>query len=213
MRSRQEIRSEETKNAIITAAGRLFAEQGYEAVTMREIAKAVGCSHTTIYIYFKDKEALLHQLSMGPMQALQANMESVLADPALSPDERLKLVTNDFIEFCFQNRNMFTIFFITKATRVDEVDPVLEINKLRIHLFAMLQQAIRSCLQGDISDGGELAYARIYFFMLHGMVATYVHSEEPVESLMERLTPTFRLGIDALLAGFKQTCQEGVDLK
>lgn len=212
MRNRQEIRSAETKSSIVTAAGQLFAEQGYESVTMREIAKAAGCSHTTIYIYFKDKEALLHQLSMGPMRSLEANMESMLLDIALTPEERLKSVTNHFIEFCFQNRNMFTIFFMTEATRVDEIDPVLEINKLRNHLFAIMQQAIRTYLPGDLSDELALAYARIYFFMLHGMVATYVHSEEPVQSLMERLSPTFRLAIDALLIGFKQTCQEGVDL-
>ncbi|MGZ4164968.1 MAG: TetR/AcrR family transcriptional regulator, partial [Tumebacillaceae bacterium] len=53
MPSKKELKSEETKRAIVSAAGQLFADRGYEAVTMREIAKAAGCSHTTIYIYYK----------------------------------------------------------------------------------------------------------------------------------------------------------------
>lgn len=64
MSSKQEQRSEETKRSILAAAGLLFASRGYDSVTMREIAKEAGCSHTTIYIYFKDKEALLQQLSL-----------------------------------------------------------------------------------------------------------------------------------------------------
>ncbi len=65
---KKELRSEETKRMILKAAGKLFSEKGYDAVTMREIAKEAGCSHTTIYLYFKDKETLLHQLSMPTLQ-------------------------------------------------------------------------------------------------------------------------------------------------
>jgi AcrR family transcriptional regulator len=71
MSRKQVFRAEETKKAILSVAGKLFAEQGFHAVTMREIAKKAGCSHTTIYIYFTDKETLLYQLSMPPLKELQ----------------------------------------------------------------------------------------------------------------------------------------------
>jgi hypothetical protein len=71
MSRKQVLRAEETKKAILSEAGKLFAEQGFHAVTMREIAKKAGCSHTTIYIYFTDKETLLYQLSMPPLKELQ----------------------------------------------------------------------------------------------------------------------------------------------
>jgi AcrR family transcriptional regulator len=40
----------------------LLAEKGYAAVTMREIAKALGVSTGTLYHYFPNKEALFEQL-------------------------------------------------------------------------------------------------------------------------------------------------------
>jgi AcrR family transcriptional regulator len=137
--SKQELRSEETKRSILAAAGNLFAVRGYDAVTMREIAKEAGCSHTTIYIYFKDKEALLHQLSMPPLLSLMERMETLLDQKAL-PDEQLK-------------------------------------------------------------------YTRIYYFTLHGIVATYMNSEETVEQLMGRLMPTFQLAFEVLLVGLKQKAE------
>src|ERR1700751_6037572 len=50
-RERQELRSR-----ILDAARELFAEQGYDAVTMRGIAERIEYSPTAIYFHFKDKE-------------------------------------------------------------------------------------------------------------------------------------------------------------
>ncbi|MBO9599746.1 MAG: TetR/AcrR family transcriptional regulator, partial [Cohnella sp.] len=99
MASKQELRSEETKKSITEAAGRLFGSKGFEAVTMREIAKEAGCSHTTIYIYFKDKEALLQELSMPPLQSLFEQTDALIAQET-NPDERLKAVSLALISFC-----------------------------------------------------------------------------------------------------------------
>ena len=88
--SKQEQRSENTRKSIVAAAGKLFSSMGYNAVTMREIAKEAGCSHTTIYIYFKDKEALLHQLSKSPLLTLVQQMEALLIQLATAED-RLKI--------------------------------------------------------------------------------------------------------------------------
>lgn len=211
MASRQKARSEETKLAILTAAGKLFAERGYDTVTMREIASAAGCSHTAIYIYFKDKEALLQQLSTGPLQSLQARFESALANPALSPEERLRLLTREFIRFCLMHRNLYRVFFMANATRVDEKEPAFELNRLRNHLFALLGRAVKEYL--DLSTEEQmLAFARVHFFTVHGIITTYADSPEPFDKLMERLDSTFDLAVDVLLSGSKQSVK-GVGTK
>lgn len=212
MTTRQELRAEETRGAILAAAGQLFAAQGYDSVTMREIAKAAGCSHTTIYIYFKDKEALLHHLSVGPLQALRDQMATVLLNQALSPDDRLREISRLFIGFCLRNRTMYTVFFMAKATRVD-VEPSLEFQQLRNQLFGLLRQGIQSSLHPSPAEEMVLAYARTLFFTLHGIIGTYTGSEEPYDELMGRLAPTFELAVDVLLAGFKQTMHKGAKLR
>lgn len=200
----QESRSEETKQAILQAAGQLFAAKGFDAVSIREIAKAAGCSHTTLYLYFKDKEALLHELSVGPLEGLYQQLASIQADGALTPEQRVKMVSSSFIRFCLLHRNMYALFFMTKAERVDSQEPASALNRLRNQLFALLQESLLGCLPADVGEEAALAYARIYFYTLHGIIGTYSQSEESLEALLQRLAPTFELAIDVLLGGFSK---------
>jgi AcrR family transcriptional regulator len=51
-----------TKDRILEAAAKLFSERGYEGVTTREIAKAIGINSASIYYYFPSKEEILRSL-------------------------------------------------------------------------------------------------------------------------------------------------------
>jgi len=208
MPRKKELRSEDTKRAIVAAAARLFAEYGYDAVTMRQIAKEAGCSHTAIYMHFNDKESLLHQLSMEPLRSLRQQLEMILQREGTPPEENLRSITRTFIRFCLANRNMYALFFMAKASRVDEEQPELEIQQLRNELFGLLRQAVQACLPTGLADDLQLAYTRIYFYTLHGVIGTYTRSTEPLDALLERLTPTFELAVDVMLAGWKQIKKE-----
>ena len=47
-----------TNQKIVDAAEKLFAENGYEGTTLRQIAKAVGIREPSIYSHFSNKEAV-----------------------------------------------------------------------------------------------------------------------------------------------------------
>ena len=49
----------DTKSQIFNTALRLFAENGYENVSVRDIAKAVGIKAASIYNHFENKEQIL----------------------------------------------------------------------------------------------------------------------------------------------------------
>ncbi len=54
-------RGEQTRAAIVEAALRLFLEHGYEATTMRAIAKQAGVATGNAYYYYESKEALIQE--------------------------------------------------------------------------------------------------------------------------------------------------------
>ena len=190
-------RSEKTKQAILAAAA------------MREIAKTAECSHTTIYIYFKDKEALLHALSVPPLSELQGKMQDVLDQQDILPKERVIQLSRLFITFCLQHRNMHTLFFGANAERVDLDESAIPLTELRNHLFRMLETAIQQNFSLNNGDERVLTFTRIYYYMLHGIVGTYVYSKESMEELHERLESTFNSAFETLLLGFAEKLREG----
>ena len=51
----------ENKKAILAAAGRLFRERGFDAVTVADVMKSAGLTHGGFYGYFKSKDDLIAQ--------------------------------------------------------------------------------------------------------------------------------------------------------
>ncbi|MBN2366309.1 MAG: TetR/AcrR family transcriptional regulator [Calditrichaeota bacterium] len=62
MAQKKEAIHQDTKNRIFMTAAQLFATEGYDRVSIRQICEAVGVGKPTLYYYFKDKETLLHEL-------------------------------------------------------------------------------------------------------------------------------------------------------
>lgn len=192
----------------MAAAGKLFAEKGFSRVTMREIAKAAGCSHTAIYIYFKDKESLLHELSIPPLTLLLQQFEHISGQPGLSAKTALLQTSMAFIRYGLKHKTMYTTFFISGGSQVDK-QPELAINRLRLALFHHLRDQLRLCLDLPQDDERLMAFSRIYFYMLHGIISTYTQGEENDHELLERLGPTFHEAMEALLAGFLTRIKAG----
>ena len=55
----REKKKQQTRDAIVAEAGRLFGEQGFQATTMEEIADAAGVSAGTLYNYFGTKNTIV----------------------------------------------------------------------------------------------------------------------------------------------------------
>src|SRR3954447_16066683 len=55
----REQRASDTRRAVIAAAHELFAEKGWAATGMRDIAEAAGCSVETVYSHFASKRGVL----------------------------------------------------------------------------------------------------------------------------------------------------------
>lgn len=85
---------ERTEAAVRTAATDLIALRGYEAVSMREIAAAVGVQAAAIYRYFPTKQDLLFSLMRDHLRDLIAAWDSERSASG-DPAERL----SDFVRF------------------------------------------------------------------------------------------------------------------
>ena len=70
---------DERRAAILTAAAKVFMEQGFSAASMNEIAAKVGGSKGTLYNYFKSKEELFEAYIQRYCAFQQEAMDELLA--------------------------------------------------------------------------------------------------------------------------------------
>ena len=73
LRERKKLR---TRQLIAETARRLFAERGFEAVTVAEVARAAECSEGTVFNYFPTKEDLVYQ----GMEAFEEELLAAVRD-------------------------------------------------------------------------------------------------------------------------------------
>jgi AcrR family transcriptional regulator len=103
----------EIKLLIINAANRLFMEKGIEHTTIRNIADEIEYSVGTVYVYFKDKNAILYEIHRSFFQILQNQLaeSSTIADPF----ERLNAIAKRYVSFALANPDAYDLIFIQNA--------------------------------------------------------------------------------------------------
>ena len=79
--------SRNTKGKIVSAAWKLFYDQGYDNTTIDEIVEASGTSRGSFYHYFDGKDALLSSLSYLFDEKYDDLTETM--DPGLNPVDKL----------------------------------------------------------------------------------------------------------------------------
>jgi TetR/AcrR family transcriptional regulator len=88
------------REQLLAAAARLFANQGYTATTMQQVAAAAGVGKATLYHYVRDKPALLAAIAGGHVARLQALVDAVAAEAArerLAPEPHLARLIERFL--------------------------------------------------------------------------------------------------------------------
>ncbi|GHC58669.1 TetR/AcrR family transcriptional regulator [Streptomyces flavofungini] len=90
--------SPERRGELLRIAADVFAEQGYNATTVRKIADAAGMLAGSLYYHFDSKESMLEEILRTFLTELWDGYDSVLSAP-LGPRETLEaLVTESFRE-------------------------------------------------------------------------------------------------------------------
>lgn len=102
---------EKLRASILDAARTLFVERGIEAVSMREIAKKINYSATTLYHHFADKESLLQAVCDEDFLKLANGMHQIMQIPDLI--ERIKALGKGYAMFALQHPNHYRLMFMT----------------------------------------------------------------------------------------------------
>jgi len=97
--TRAPINDHETRQRLMDAAARLFAERGFENVTVRDICGQAGANVAAVNYYFRDKAGLYQEVIRRIIGYMQQMMERAHnAGHNKNPEERLKHYIRTFLQ-------------------------------------------------------------------------------------------------------------------
>src|ERR1700752_1008673 len=109
------------RRQIIEAAREAFLEQGFDAASMNEIARAAGVSKGTLYVYFQNKEQLFQEICS---EECKSQAESLFSFDPDDPDVEATLtrIGIDFVSLvCGPERASSARTVIAIAERMPEI--------------------------------------------------------------------------------------------
>lgn len=88
------------REEIVAVAGRLFAERGVAHTTMSEIARRSGLRQSSVYYYFRDKEAILEEIVRDVNRVILDEIVRINAEGGPPALRLYRLIHADVLQLC-----------------------------------------------------------------------------------------------------------------
>lgn len=157
------------RRTILDVTRRLLIEQGITRLSIRMIAREVGCSVGTIYFYFENKDVLIHALieeGFDKLVEIQEQAETSIADPL----ERLETLCRNYITFALENPEYYEIMFMLKPERMARY-PQEKYRKARRSLEALAAALEEGTANGLMNVAEPYMEAHLIWSFMHGIVS------------------------------------------
>lgn len=171
----------DVNDRILSAARDLFVANGYEQVTMRQIADAIEYTPGALYVHFKDKRDLILALCRHDFEQFHEALQGLLTDEP-DPVARIWKMGAGYIDFARRHPRHYELMFLSKCPTGVEPDPedLARIEDPSRNGYAFLILCVHEALNAgrlrpEITD--PLTVAQTLWAALHGTAALYITFE------------------------------------
>ena len=151
------------KPRILAEARRLLVAEGLGALSTRRIAREVGCTAPSIYLYFANKDALVHALVDEGVQLLRADLE------AARPVGSLEALCRAYADFALANPEYYEVMFHLGPAEMARY-PKQRYREQR----AVLDLIGRAALGAQAGSERALRSATLIWSSLHGAISLHL---------------------------------------
>lgn len=168
---RKEREKDEMRKLILDAAYEMFLKVGYEGTSIRLLAKKIEYSVGTIYLYYRDKDALFFDIQTRCFDNLITLYKEI--EGIENPLERLNQIGLTYMNHNMKNPQCFNIKFLLNA-------PLTEFKrKSRWEKYGngmgFLKYTVNECIEQKLIDYTDPLFASFQIWaMAHGLTTLYV---------------------------------------
>jgi len=159
-------KNKDLKRIIKDTAKTIFLKEGYDKISMRNIAKLINYTPTTIYLYYKNKEELLLDL-LADYNDEYSNQLAKIMCSNFEVQEKLQQYLKLYIKHGTENPAMFkllTLFFINSTSTSN--------NSKENASYAMLKGLIEACIEnGYFKQESPEKIAQLMWMEIYGITS------------------------------------------
>lgn len=173
-KERRERERSETREKILATAREMFAIDGYEAVTMRAIAKRIEYTPTALYHHFRSKHDLLTELCAA--EFAQLGRQILRKSKPANPIDRLRVAAETYLRFAEEHPSQYRFLFMTVLPPLTEEGfrPLHQFDNPEQDAYAYLRQTCAEAiaegmLRPEYDDPDALA--QMLWGAVHGHIS------------------------------------------
>lgn len=169
---------------ILLHAAQIFADQGFEGASIRDISRATGVSLSGLYYYFESKQKLLYLIQYNAFTLILERAHKRLAG-VRDPQSRLRTLVQNHIEYFLSHPNeMKVLSHEEEALGAPYRDEIVAIKRRYYLLAREIFDAVTA--EGSLAPGLS---ARVAVLSLFGMMNwIYKWHNSKVDPNAEQLT-------------------------
>ena len=200
---------QQLRTLIIDAARELFVTKGVDAVTMREIAKRIDYSPTSIYLHFADKDALIRAICDTDFLALATSLQSIFQ--IKHPLERMNALGRGYAAFALSHPNHYRLMFMTQHAPIDPALSSLAQNNAEQDAYFQLKSVVKDVhnagyFRQDLHDVDLIA--QTIWAGMHGVCSLQITMAEDTWVNWASISARLQLMQDVLMRGLlKETVE------
>jgi AcrR family transcriptional regulator len=171
------------REALLEEGTRWVRRRGHPTISVREVARQVGVSHTAAFHHFESREALLAAVAEAGFRAMTAALERA-ATRAGTPIEQLGSIGSEYVAHATKHGRMYRLMFSAEVSRRNAYP---ELRAAADAMFALLIASVRECQQaGLVREGAAEEHGLFAWSAVHGLASLALERQVLHPELAER---------------------------
>lgn len=208
LEDRRKREKEQRRNAILSAARKMFFKKGFKDVTVENIAKQAELSKGSIYLYFNSKEEIYTHILLSDIEKFNKKSAHLFLS-GKKADALIHELAGIYIDFFLNDRELFRIM-MNFMLHIQDMDLEESVNQHLIEATNNTVKIIETIINAGIEKGEFSADINLrqtrnaIWGFLNGIISLYLFTGRETNR-EERIHTTVQESLTVFIHGLK-TC-------
>ncbi|RZK43595.1 MAG: TetR/AcrR family transcriptional regulator [Pedobacter sp.] len=170
------------RDSILEASREIVISEGWQAVSIRKIADAIGYSLPVVYTHFENKDAILEEfVKLG--FAMLNEIVGEVKNRSLGPEQQLSEIATAYFEFAFSRQEYYQMMFGLGMPSCEKAKEISEIGTFSNHVIGVIRN-----IHPPLNDENKILLKfHTLWSILHGLTAINMSNATAMPTEMQKL--------------------------